>query len=206
MTTPTATPPNFGTPAIEKSQAELAHSPAQRLLAESASSTSAATPPLSAEAALLGAAAAGVTSVGKVENEIEEPATLPVDEAVEKDLQAGAGIPTNVRGTSGNEILTATPLDNENEVRGELAFHHLGFGVLVRAEDCWSLTMRVLSPLRTVVRPAVPPDPVRLARLLLGRRPRRRFGRRDSHDCSRTRRERLWRARAGHDPAHGSGH
>lgn len=136
MTTPTATTPNFGTPAIEKSQAELAHSPAQRLLAESASSTSAATPPLSAEAALLGAAAAGATSVGQVENEIEEPATVPVDEAVEKDLQAGAGIPKNVRGTSGNEILTATPLDNKNEVRPSwLSILTSGFGVLVRGED-----------------------------------------------------------------------
>ncbi|GAA5882968.1 hypothetical protein JCM3774_002936 [Rhodotorula dairenensis] len=117
VTTPTAATPNFGTPAIEKSQAELAHSPAQRLLAEAASSTGSETPPLRAEAALLGAAAAGATSVGKVEHEVEEPATVPVDEAVERDLQAGGGIPTtNENRTAGTgEKLTASPLDNHDE-------------------------------------------------------------------------------------------
>ncbi|GAA5975724.1 hypothetical protein JCM10908_005258 [Rhodotorula pacifica] len=113
---PVAPSPDFGTPAIEKTQSSLVHSPAQRLLAESVSSTSASTPPLSAEAALLGAAAAGATSVGKVENEVEEPATVPVDEAVERDLQAGGGVPTSAgAGKDGGEKLTAAPLGDENE-------------------------------------------------------------------------------------------
>lgn len=109
-----AASPNFGTPAIEKSQAELAHSPAQRLLAEAASSSGSETPPLRAEAALLGAAAAGATSVGKVEHEVEEPATVPVDEAVAQDLQAGGGIPSSgTHGAGTGETLTTTPLGNE---------------------------------------------------------------------------------------------
>lgn len=95
---------------------------------------------------MLGAAAAGATSVGKVENEIEEPATVPVDEAVEKDLQAGAGIPTHSTGPSGNEILTATPLDDENEVRARSLSMTSGSGVLSRGEDCWSLIVVALFP------------------------------------------------------------
>lgn len=110
-TTPKALESEFGTPAIEKEQADLAKSPAQRLLAESASSAGTATPPLAAEAALLGTAAAGAAAVGKVENEVEEPATVPVDEAVKQDVQAGAGVPTQAtEAEKGNEEVTAVPL------------------------------------------------------------------------------------------------
>lgn len=115
----TALMPDFGTPAVEKERNELEHSPAQRLLAEAAWSNSAATPPLSAEAALLGAAAAGATSVGRPENEIEEPSTKPVDEAVVDDLKAGGGIPSHDAG-QGGETITATPLGQEVRPRPPL--------------------------------------------------------------------------------------
>ncbi|GAA6026014.1 hypothetical protein JCM8202_000011 [Rhodotorula sphaerocarpa] len=119
-TTSKALESEFGTPAIEKEQADLAKSPAQRLLAESASSAGTATPPLAAEAALLGTAAAGAAAVGKVENEVEEPATVPVDEAVKQDVQAGAGVPTQAtEAEKGNEEVTAVPLGESTAEKEE---------------------------------------------------------------------------------------
>lgn len=85
--------PAFGTPAVEKTQAALASSPAQQLLSRTDSAAA-------AESALL-AGAAGAK--GAVSNEVEEPAKAPLDVATQRAVDAGAGVgvpsPTSEPGT-----------------------------------------------------------------------------------------------------------
>ncbi|BGP14797.1 hypothetical protein JCM10213_001836 [Rhodosporidiobolus nylandii] len=82
----TPPPPDFGTPAIEKEQSSLAHSPAQQLLRSTTSSSVS-----QAEASLL-AGAAGAKLAGK---EVEEPAKAPIETLEQKSAEAGAplGLP-----------------------------------------------------------------------------------------------------------------
>ncbi|GAA5836677.1 hypothetical protein JCM3766R1_006987 [Sporobolomyces carnicolor] len=77
-----AAAPDFGTPAIEKEQAELAHSPAQRMLGERSEST------VGAENVLL----AGGTGAVIASREIEEPESTSAPEgATAPTTTAGAG-------------------------------------------------------------------------------------------------------------------
>ncbi|GAA6057536.1 hypothetical protein JCM3770_000573 [Rhodotorula araucariae] len=99
---PTAIPaPDFGTPAIEKEQAALAASPAQQLLRADSS--------VRADEAALLAGAAGAKVGGT--REVEEPAKAPLDVAVEKAVEAGAGVPSPTKTTS--EGPHAVPLERE---------------------------------------------------------------------------------------------
>ncbi|BGP46888.1 hypothetical protein JCM10450v2_002739 [Rhodotorula kratochvilovae] len=99
--TPAAPAPNFGTPAIEKEQAFLAASPAQQLLRADSS--------VRADKAALLAGAAGA-KLGP-SREIEEPARAPLDVAVEKAVEAGAGVPSPTSEPS--ESAHAVPLERE---------------------------------------------------------------------------------------------
>ncbi|GAA5938323.1 uncharacterized protein JCM15063_000702 [Sporobolomyces koalae] len=83
-----ATPPDFGTPAVEKEQAALAASPAQRLLGERSEST------VGAENILL----AGATGAHVANREVEEPIT---DAATgDKLTPTGSGANIDSAGTS----------------------------------------------------------------------------------------------------------
>ncbi|GAA5840912.1 hypothetical protein JCM9279_001259 [Rhodotorula babjevae] len=86
--TSTSTAPDFGTPAIEKEQAALAASPAQQLLRTDTASSSTA---IHRDEAALLAGAAGA-KLGAT-HEVEEPAKAPVDVAIDKAIEAGAGVP-----------------------------------------------------------------------------------------------------------------